>query len=802
VSDFVRDVRYTLRSLRRNPGFAAATILVLGIGVGAISLIFSTYNTVVLRPLPFPRPDELVWVWETTPSGSRNSLSYDDYVDFRDGADALASLAAVGVFSQGRLLTGSDGAQEVSGRDVSANLFATLGVSPALGRSFAPDDELRGEADVVVLSHGLWMRRYGGDPGVVGHTIIVDGQPVEVLGVMPRDFDFPQGTDMWSPLQRAAGYASGRGNNNFTAVGRLRASSTLDEAQVQMSGIAGRIAAAYPDSKAGWGVELQSLHDRYFGPAGNTILMLMGIIALVPLVACANVASLFTARALARRSELASRLTLGASRSRIFRQLLTESVVVALGGGAVGLALAYGGGVALRHLAPAALPRLDEIGIDANVMIFTLLAALLTVPFFGVLPALRSTDMDVAETLKSGGGRGASGRRAARRGGLVVAQVALSLMLVLASGLFLRSYLRLQDQDPGFDPEGVLYSRVALPAFKYASTAEMRVTWDELLDRVGSIPGVLSVGAVDYPPFSGRGPWNSVWAVQRPPASAADMEGATRRFVTPGLFRTLGIPVLAGRVWGREEEQAELPVTVINQAAAQRFFPGEDPVGQTLVLGGDMNLTVLGVVGDTKEQGLGDDAPASFYLPLWIWSHLTMQVVARVRDASPALVEAWRTAVHTVEPDVPEAPVRSMNDRLSTTLFQPRFRSALVAAFALVSLLLSAIGLYGVLAYFVREHGHELGVRLALGATGEQVARLVVTRGMSLVLWGVALGLVGGIGAGRLVQARGWMPDVDLADPAVYLASGLTLLVVALVTCIVPALRARRVAPADVMRVE
>lgn len=803
MQDIARDVRFAIRSMGRSPGFAAATILVLGIGIGAISLMFSTYNTVVLRPLPYPAPDRLAWVWETVPNGRQNSISYDDYVDYRDGTDAFESMGAFYVFGQGWLLTGLGEAQSVSGSVVSANLFSTLGIAPALGRPFLAEEELRGEeSDVVILSHGFWASRFGADSSVVGRTISLDGRPVVVVGIMPAGFDFPAGTEAWAPLQQAAGYASGRGNNNFYAVGRLRDGTSLDMAQERMAAVAANIAAAYPDVKSGWGVQLQDLHEVFFGSAGTTILLLMGIIALVPLVACANVASLFMARAISRRTEIASRLALGAARSRLVRQLLTESFVMAAGGALVGLALAFAGGEALRRLAPAALPRLDEIGVDGNVMLFTLIAAILTIPLFAVIPALHSTDMDVAATLKTGGERGTSGRRVTARSALVVAQVALSLMLMLASGLLLRGYLSLQADDPGYRAGNLVLTRVALPAFKYEAAEQVEQAWDEVMLRVRGIPGVVAVGAVDYPPPRGIGPYNSVWASQRPPASAADRQGATRRFATGGFFHVMGIAVRAGRVFEPEDEQAGQPVVIINEALARQFFPNEDPLGQTLVLEWPVDLTVVGVVADIKEQGPGTTTFPTFYLPAWLSPRLSLFVLARTNGAPLGVAGALRGALRAVEPDIPDAPVQTMEDRLSASLFQPKFRSALVAAFALISLVLSAIGLYGVLAYYVRRHGHELGIRLALGATGGEAARLVLTRGLVLTLWGIVIGLAAGIAAMRFVLGRGWLSGIDLFDPLTYAGVSLGLIVVAVIACALPAFRALRLDPREVMRSE
>jgi predicted permease len=569
-----------------------------------------------------------------------------------------------------------------------------------------------------------------------------------------------------------------------------------------MAAVAANIATMYPDSKAGWGVQLQDLHEVFFGAAGTTILLLMGIIALVPLVACANVASLFMARAIARRTEIASRLALGAARSRLVRQLLTESIVMAGGGALVGLALAFAGGETLRRLAPAALPRLDEIGVDGNVMLFTLIAALLTIPLFAVMPALRSTDMDVAATLKTGGERGSGGRRPTARSVLVVAQVALSLMLMLASGLLLRGYLSLQAEDPGYRAGNLVLSRVALPAFKYETAEQVAQTWDEVMLRVRGIPGVVAVGAVDYPPPRGIGPYNSVWASQRPPASAADQQGATRRFVTDGFFDVMGIATRAGRTFEPEDEQAGQPVVVINEALARQFFPGEDPVGQTLVLEWPVDLTVLGVVADMKEQGPGTTTFPTFYLPAWFSPRLSLYLLARTNGAPLGLAGPLRAALRAAEPDIPDAPVQTMEDRLSAALFQPKFRSALVAAFALVSLVLSAIGLYGVLAYFVRRHGHELGIRLALGATGGEAARLVLRRGLVLAVWGIVIGLVAGIAAMRFVLGRGWLSGIDLFDPLTWAGVSLALVLVAVAACALPAARALRLDPREVMRTE
>ncbi len=801
------NLRHIVRSLYRNPGYTIATVLVLGIGVGAVSLMFSTLNTVVLQPLPYPRPDRLVWLWSLTPSGNQNSTSFDDYRDFRDGTHAFQSLAAYMLFSRAQILTGGREAERVNTYRVTANLFSMLGVAPALGRGFRPDEEQTGQDQVAILSQGFWQRHYGGDPAAVGSRLTLDGQSVEVVGVMPSGFDFPAGSDLWLPAQRSAGYASGRGNNNFLVLGRLRDGVSLEQAQAQLNVVARNIADTYPDSKKGWGVSAVSLHERFFGAARASILTLLALVSLVPLVACANVASLTLARALSRRTELATRLALGAPRRSLIRQLITEGVVVALAGGVVGLALAYQGGGLLRALAPAALPRLSAIRVDGTVMAFTLAVSLLLVPLFAIVPALRGTDIGIADTLRAGGGGGRviSDRRSGVRSVLVIAQVALSVVLLFGSGLLLRSFLNLQRVNLGFQPSNLLSFQVQLPAYKYASPDRIRQAWDEVRQQLGALPGVQAVGAVDRLPFLGRGPWNEVWAKERPPASIAEASGATRRFATQGFFAAMDIALRSGRVFEPADERNGRLVTVINQALAQEFFPGENPIGRFLMLPWQdpaLALEVVGVTADVSELGAGVDPTPTFYLPAALSQPTTMSVLVRTARDPLGLVGAVRQTLHDMDPDMPMSQVTTMSARVTSTLVQPRFRAAMVAIFALVSLLLSAIGLYGVLAYFVRQHAHDIGIRLALGARRGVVRRLVVARGMLLVTWGCLLGAAAGFAGARAISSQRWLFGVGTTDPATLTAVIAFLAFVALVACLAPAYRAARVDPARVLQAE
>jgi putative ABC transport system permease protein len=803
MTDPWNGIRYAFRSLARTPGFTTATVLVLGIGVGAVSLMFSTLNTVVLQPLPFRDPGRLVWLWSLTPSGSENSTSFLDYQDYRDGTSGFESLAAYMVFTQAQILTGGSEAERVSIHRVTANLFSTLGAAPQLGRGFRPDEEQTGGDQVAILSQSFWQRRFGADPAAVGSRLVVDGHSVEIVGVMPRGFDYPAGTDLWLPVERTAVYASGRGNNNFFVLGRLRRGVSIEQAQAQLDGVARQIATAYPDSNQGWGAKVVSLHERYFGAARASLLTLMLIVSLVPLVACANVASLFLARSLSRRTELATRLALGASRGKLIQLLVTESLVVALAGGAVGLVLAYQGGEALRLLAPAALPRLDAIKVDGAVLVFTLIVSLMLVPLFSILPALRGTDIGIAEELRAGSGRVV--RRSGVRKTLVVAQVALSMILLFESGLLLKSFLNLQRIDPGFQPDNLLSFQMQLPVYKYESPAQLRQAWDAARQRLGVLPGVRAVGAIDRLPFVGRGPWNEVWAKGRPPVNIASARGATRRFATEGFFAAMGIALRAGRVFEPADGRGDVLVTVINETLAREFFPGEEPVGRSLMLPWDdppLELHVVGVTADVSELGAGADPTPTFYLPIGLNRQPTLSMLVRTASEPLALLPAVRQALREVDPDIPLSQVTTMSARFASTLTQPRFRTTLVATFALVSLALTAIGLYGVLAYIVRQRSREIGIRLALGADRGTVRLFVVLQGMGLVAWGCAIGTVAGLVAARVLSSRNWLFDVGSADPVILVAVLVFLVLVALSACLVPAHQAAGTNPAEVLRAE
>lgn len=800
MSDLLADFRYALRASRRSPLHAAATVLVLGVGVGAVTLMFSTLNASVLRPLPFPDPDRLVWGWKASDRIHRNSMSYEDIRDYAAGVDALEELGAIGVFRGQHLVTGLEEGERISSNTVSANFFAVLGVSPALGRTFLQEETVLGGAPVVILSDAYWRGRLGSDPAVIGRTLTLDGVPTEVVGVMPRGFEFRAEVQAWVPLREGDPSTLGRGNNNYFPVGRLREGITLEQAQVQVDVVARQIQEANPDFSA-WFLWLQPLHEALFGNVRPVLLLLMGIVSLVPLVACANVASLTLARATTRGTELATRLALGAGRSRVVRQLLAESVLVALLGGVLGLALAFGGGALLRSLGPASIPRLDEIGVDPTVLVFALAVSLLTVPLFGVLPALRGTGLDLAQTLRSGGGRGGSPARSRSRSLLVVTQVALSMALLVASGLLFRSFLAVQSVDPGFESEGLLTAGIQLPSHRYADDRELALAWEQMLHRISALAGVEDVAAADWLPVSpGGGPWNTLSRPDRPLAAGDEGVPAARKFVTSGYFCALGIPLRAGRAFGDGDVPGGPGVIILSESLARALYPDEDPLGRPVTLW-DQPFEVVGVSAAVAEEGLGVEARPTFFLSAAQIPQPALRLVLRTAGTDPlALTAALRAELKQLDPDIALTGIQTMEARIGATLAQPRFRTWLVGTFALVGLLLAAFGLYGVLAYLVTQRRQEIGIRMALGAEPGHVMGLVLREGLYMVGVGAALGLA--LGGGASVLLRRMLYGVGAADPLTLV--GVTLLqgVVAAGASLIPARRAARVDPLIALRSE
>jgi predicted permease len=784
------------------PGFTLASVLVLGMGIGAVTLMFSALHAVVLRPLPFPEPERLVWAWLSSNEHPNNSISAADYFDYREQADTFESLAVFLVFRPPVVITGGDEAQRAVCNIVSASLFPTLGISPQLGRPLLREDEAPSSSDVVMLSHGFWQQRFGGKETILGNTLTVDGKPYVIAGVMPAGFDFPPDVDLWFPLRTDAGYARGRGNNNFFMLGRLRDSVSIQQAQAQIDSIAAGIAAAHPKDRKGWGVTLVPLHERYFGSLRSSLTVLMGLISLVPLVACANIASLFLARAADRTGEVAVRFALGGSRLRVVRQLLTESLCVGLAGGAVGLALTWWGTVVLRSLHSDTLPRLSTVGVDGTVLVFGLLTALVTVPLFGILPALRGTRFALTEALKGCAGNRIGGGKTGLRNILVVAQVALSVTLLVATGLLLGSYMRLQRVDVGLRAESLLTFELQLPAHKYTEQPHIQQAWEELHQRMLALPDVKSLGAIDQLPAQGGGTYNTVHAAHRPPVDPGDGVAAQRRFVSDGFFQAAGIPLVAGRTFQATDTLDGPRVVVVNQALAETAFPGEEPLNRVLILPWDppVEMEVVGVVGNVKEFGPDTPSPPAFYMSSRQFSQADMRFLARTDGDPLRTVGALRHVVREIDADIPLSQVATMESRLEQFFAQPRFRTGLVGLFALVTLVLACIGVYGLLACVVRQREREISIRVAVGARAWDIFLLVVGHGMLLVGLGIGVGLLGGLVAAHVM--RSFLYDISPADAVTFASMSLSLGLVALLACVGPAWRASRIDPCHALKAD
>ncbi len=796
-----RELKYAFRSFLRSPLHAVMTVAVLAMGIGAVTLMFSALNASVLRPLPYPEPDELVWMWKSSDRAATNSLSYDDFVDYRDGIDAFEDVAAYVLFRSHVLVSGREEAERISARLITPGFFRTLGASPTLGRAFLEQEAVEGGPQVTVLSHEYWQGRLGGDPAIIGQTLVLDGEPTEIVGVMPAGFEFRYPVDIWLPARAGAGYATGRGNNNYFLVGRLKDGVSLVQAQSQVDAVASRIQEANPEF-AEWSHWLQPLHVVLFGDMRPVLLILMGIVSLVPLVACANVASLTLARASARRTELATRRAIGANRGQILRHLLAENMVLAALGGIFGLGIASVGGRLLRSFGPASVPRLDEIGVDSTVVTFALAVSFFLVPLFGILPALRGTGFNLAETLRFGGGRGGSEGRGRARRLLVITQVALSMMLLVTSGLFLRSFMIRQSVDPGFETRSILTARLQMPAHKYETPEDLGLAWDQLLARVESVPGVVDAAAADWLPIiSGGGPWNGLSRPDRPLPDNEPYLPATRKFVTEDYFSTLDMTLKAGRAFDPDDRVGTTNVMVLSEPLAEALFPGEDPLGRPVTFWGQP-FEVVGVASHVAEAGLGRAlSRPPFFVANGQYPQPNMRLLVRVSGQDPlGVTGVVRNAIKEVDPDIALTGIQTMEAGISGTLAQPRFQTALVGTFAVVGLLLAAFGLYGVLAYLVARREHEIGIRMAVGAQGGDVLGLVLGQGMQMVGVGAVLGLVGGGVASVFLQ--GLLFGVSPADPLSMGGSTIVLLFVAFLASLIPAARAIRTDPLTALRAE
>src|SRR5919197_255910 len=793
MGSLLTDVRYAIRRLRHSPGFSLVIIVTLALGIGANTAIFSVVNAVLLRPLPYGDPERLVQVWENNlkRGWSRDTISPQNFDDWQAQSRSFDAMAAYEYESF--VLTGGEAPERLVGILASSAFIDVLGVKPALGRGFLPGEDARGAGRVVILSDRLWRRRFGGDLGVIGKPVTLNGESYTVVGVMPADFSFPSPRlDVWVP---SIDIGRPRGDHFMYAVARLGPGVTLAHAQEEMNTIARRLGEQYPGTNGNSGVTLVPLREEVVGQVRPALLVLLGAVLFMLLIACVNVANLLLARAQGRPREIAVRAALGASRLRLVRQLLTESLVLALAGGGAGLLLSVWGVDLIVAASAGAIPRASEVGVDSRAFFFTLAASLVTGLLFGLAPALGSSAPDLNSSLKEGSKGAGVGRRPQRaQGALVVTEVALALVLLVGAGLLLKSYARLRRVDPGFSPERVLTARLSLPESKYPDKDRQAAFARQALERIRAVPGVRAAGVVSDLPMSGSRSGRSFDIEGRETPSGPDSltPQADYRKVSPDYFRAIGMRLVRGREF-TERDDAEAPgVCVVNESFARHFFPGEEPIGKRLIYG-DARVVreIVGVVADVTHESLADKRKPEVYVQFAQHPKGEMFFAVRAAGDPLALAAPLKNAVLEVDRDLPVYSVLTMQQRVENSVAPQRFNTLLLAFFAAVAMLLAAVGVFGVVSYTVAQRTREIGIRVALGAQGRDILRLVVGRVMKLALAGVALGLPAAFALTRLLARL--LYEVKPTDPLVFAGVAALLALVALLACLVPARREAKV---------
>ena len=807
MESLLQDVRYSIRALIAKPGFAAVAVITLALGIGANTAIFSVVNSVLIRQLPYDEADRIMSigpVFQDKGQGPGYS-SYPNFADWRDQNQSFDRMAAYR--SRGVVLTGGAEAERVDGARVSADFFSALRVQPLLGRTFTAEEEKPGSPHTVVISYELWQRRTGGDARVLEQALTLDGRSYMVIGVLPEGFEFPLlgGTDVWTSVSLDGQSLQSRGAQMYGVIGRLKPNVAREQAQADISTIVGRLAAQYPEQNKEIPVGVVSLQEQLVAAVRPALLILLGAVGFVLLIACANVANLLLVRASLREKEMAIRAALGASRARLIRQLLTESLLLAVASAAIGLLLAMWGIDLLVAAGPDNIPRLDEIRIDGNALLFTTCVTMLTGLTFGLAPALEASKLDLNRSLKEGA-RSSSASRGRLRKALVISEVALALVLLVGAGLLVKSFYRLQQVDPGFNPEGVLTLKVSLPAARYSEDDRITAFYDEALGRIKGLPGVESAGGVSFSPLSNTTFHLGFTAEGWPPRTPSELPSAQFRLASPDYFAVMQIPISRGRGFTEEDRKQSSPVAVINAEMARRHFAGEDPVGKRLSLqvslgeGEPAWREIVGVVGDVKHFGLDAEARPEIYVPYAQQPTSAMTMVVRSAVDPANLSGAIRDEIKAIDKDLPVHSVATLESYVDRSVARRRFSTVLLMAFGAIALALAAIGVYGVMSYAVAERTREIGIRVALGAERRDILKLVVGQASVLLIAGLAAGLAGAFALTRVMEEL--LFGVSATDPVIFMAVPIALAAIALFASYIPALRATKVDPMIALRYE
>jgi predicted permease len=805
----LNEIRYAVRSLLKRPGLTAVALITLGLGLGVNTAIFSAVDSVLLRPLPLKDPSRLVAVWEHTPSLgiAQNQMAPANFFDLSKHNEVFQDVGAFSDFSVN--LTGAGEPERLDGQLVTANVLALLGVQPALGRTFSSDEDQIGREHVVVLSDALWQRRFNRDPGIINRQITLNSESFTVVGVMPRGFFFPvRESELWIPWAMEPDQASGRGDHYLRVVARLKPGVSIERANSETESLAARLATDYPRTNEGLGILVRSFHQDYVGDLRLPILILFAAVGVVLLIVCANVANLLLAQATTRRREIAIRMALGAGRWTIARQFLVESLLLAAGGGVLGVMGAIWGVEALSKLLPESLSKLQAISVDTRVLLFTLAAIVMTAIVFGVAPALHAARANPNDTLGDTArdfGGGVSGRHVRRL--LVVSEVALAVVLLVGAGLLVRSFQRLRQVDLGFSTDHLLTMRMDLPFPKYQKPETRSAFYDEVLRRVDEIPGVESAGMISFLPLSTSGMKFSFSVEGRAQPGDMNLPFALYRAISTDYFRSTGIALQRGRFFDAHDAPNSIPVVVVNRKLAEHFWPGEDAIGKRLKVGPVDSpnpwATVVGVVNDVRQNGFYGEQQFELYAAStqerrsWL---APRDLVVRTSGDPASIAGAVRQAVWAVDKDQPVANVRTMNEVFAAAISRERFQMLLLALFASLALVLACVGLYGVISYAVAQRTHEIGVRMALGAQRGHVLRLVIRQGMALTIAGLVLGTIGAFAATRVMTEL--LYGVTATDAITFISVAVVLVLVALVACYVPARRATKVDPLIALRYE